>query len=388
MSAQKSRPLFVRMAYLVGVATVLAFFSAAPFYLFYVQEKAHLSWFESLLWQLMWWYSWVPLAPIIIWLARRFPIDRQRWISGLMVHIPVAILCVYVHLTLYFCVSWMVGGDIWKMMAGDNAEKGLVHQLSMLYRSPFMINFQLRLLVYTVIVVLGNAIEYYRRYQEERVRASELRAKLAQAQLKALKMQLHPHFLFNTLNSISALLYKDIEAADQMIGRLIHLFELALKSSGTQKVTLQEELEFLKQYLAIENVRFQDRLSVRMDIDPETLSAIVPNLIMQPLVENAIRHGIAAKSTAGTIEIHTRRINGELEMQVKDNGPGFQENGSGAGPFREGLGLANTRARLQQLYGSHHLFTLINDPKGGVVVTLAIPFDNNGMDKQPEEIKA
>jgi sensor histidine kinase YesM len=244
-----------------------------------------------------------------------------------------------------------------------------------------MINFQLRLLVYTFIVLMGNAIAYYRQYQEEQLRASELRGKLAQAQLKALKMQLHPHFLFNTLNSISALLYKDIEAADQMIGRLIHLFERALKSSGTQKVTLQEELDFLKQYLAIENVRFQDRLSVRMDIDPQTLKAVVPNLIMQPLVENAIRHGIAAKSSAGRIEIHARRVNGELEMQVKDDGPGFQGNGSGAGPFREGLGLANTRARLQQLYGSHHNFTLVNDPKGGVIVTLAIPFENGTAEK-------
>ena len=161
-----------------------------------------------------------------------------------------------------------------------------------------------------------------------------------------------------------------------MISRLIHLFESALKSSGNQKVTLQEELDFLKQYLAIENVRFQDRLSVQMEIDPQTLQAVVPNLIMQPLVENAIRHGIAAKASAGRIEIHAKRINGHLEMQVRDNGPGFQANGSAMNPMREGLGLANTRARLQQLYGINHTFTMDNDPRGGLVVTLEIPFEN------------
>src|SRR5262245_26861188 len=124
MNEQKPRRLLVRLAYLIVVATVLALFSAAPFYLFYVQEKEALSWAESLLWQLEWWYSWVPLAPIVIWLAGKFPIERQRWITGLLVLIPVGILCVYVHLTIYFTFSWIVGGDIWKMMAGDNAEKG------------------------------------------------------------------------------------------------------------------------------------------------------------------------------------------------------------------------------------------------------------------------
>jgi two-component system LytT family sensor kinase len=377
MNTLSSRPLWVRLLYLVGVATVLAFFSAAPFYLFYVQEKSELSWIESLLWQLTWWCSWVPLAPSIMWLARRFPLDRQGWIKGLIVHLPMAILYVYLHLTIYFASSWLVGGDIWKMMAAENAQKGLIVTLGTLYKNPFMINFQLRLLVYAVILVVGHASEYYRQYQEEELRASDLKAKLAQAQLQALKMQLHPHFLFNTLNSISALLYKDIEAADRMIGRLIHLFELALKSSGAQKVTLQQELDFLNQYLAIENVRFQDRLSVQMEIDPQTLEAVVPNLIMQPIVENAIRHGIAPKSSAGRIEIHARRIDGNLEMQVKDNGPGFPGNGSAAGVIREGLGLANTRARLQHLYGSNHNFTLTNDPNGGLVVTVAIPFESN-----------
>jgi two-component system, LytTR family, sensor kinase len=382
MNAQQPRPLWVRLLYLTGAATVLAFFSAAPAYLYHVQEKEQLSWIESLLWQLIWWYSWIPLAPSIMLLAKKFPLDRHRWIRGLMVHIPVAILCVYVHLTIYFWVASLVGGDIWKMMAMETAGKGVIITLTGLYKSPFKINFQLRLLVYAVILLIGHAMEYYRQYHEEELRASDLKAKLAQAQLQALKMQLHPHFLFNTLNSISALLYKDVEAADQMISRLIHLFESALKSSGIQKVTLQEELDFLNQYLAIENVRFQDRLSVHMDIEPQTLNAVVPNLIMQPLVENAIRHGVAAKASAGRIEIHARRINGNLEMQVKDNGPGFQRNGSETGPFREGLGLANTRARLQQLYGVHHYFALDNDPKGGLVVTLAIPFESNNIEKR------
>ena len=226
-----------------------------------------------------------------------------------------------------------------------------------------------------LIVLLVSAFSYYRRYQEGELRASQLEALLSQSQLQALKMQLHPHFLFNTLHSISSLMHRDIEAADKMIARLGDFLRLTLENSGTQEVTLQEELEFLRCYLEIEHIRFQDRLTTHMDIAPQALVTHVPNLILQPIVENAIRHGIAPRSTPGRIEIRAERNNGTLRIQVRDNGPGLPGNPNADNLYKEGLGLANTRARLEQLYGAAHRFDLANDPDGGLVVTLEIPSD-------------
>src|SRR5262249_29158966 len=162
---------------------------------------------------------------------------------------------------------------------------------------------------------------------------------LAQAQLSALKMQVHPHFLFNTLHSISALLHCDVEAADRMVARLGDFLRLTLDHSGDQEVTLEQELEFLRCYLDIELTRFQDRLTVNLDIEPATLEAQTPNLILQPIVENAIRHGIATRIEPGRIEISSARRGGRLRIEVRDDGPGFASNSNGAG-FREGIGLS------------------------------------------------
>jgi len=206
------------------------------------------------------------------------------------------------------------------------------------------------------------------------VRTLQLEAQLSQAQLQALKMQLHPHFLFNTLHSISALLNHDPEAARKMITRLGDFLRLTLENSGTQEVTLQQEIEFLRCYLEIERIRFQDRLMTRVDVSPPALDAKVPNLILQPIVENAIRHGIAPRSSPGLIEILAKPQNGTLRIQVRDNGPGLPPDRTSEKMFTKGLGLANTERRLDQLYGAAHRFDLVNDPEGGLIVTLEIPF--------------
>ena len=188
-------------------------------------------------------------------------------------------------------------------------------------------------------------------------------------------MQLHPHFLFNTLNSISALLHHDPELADRMIARLGDFLRLTLENSGAQEVTLQKELEFLKCYLEIERVRFQDRLTVSYDVAPETLDAMVPNLVWQPIVENAIRHAIAPRSGRGHIEMRAQRTGETLQLQVKDDGPGLPSNQNSNGSSSKGVGLANTRERLRQLYGNNHRFELVNGSDRGLVVTLEIPFN-------------
>jgi two-component system LytT family sensor kinase len=192
-------------------------------------------------------------------------------------------------------------------------------------------------------------------------------------------MQLQPHFLFNTLNSISTLLDEDVEAADEMLARLGDFLRLTLDNSGAEEVTLQEELELLRCYLEIEQVRFQDRLTVLMEIEPETLEALVPNLILQPIVENAIRHGIVEDVGKGRIEIHSSRSNGMLLLQVRDNGPGLQaEASAGRAGSKRGLGFTLTRERLERLYAARQRFHLDEAAPGGVQVTLEIPFVTPG----------
>jgi LytS/YehU family sensor histidine kinase len=239
-------------------------------------------------------------------------------------------------------------------------------------------NFSEGIGIYMLIAITSYAFSYYSRYREGQVRTFQLEAQLSQAQLQALKMQLHPHFLFNTLHSISALLNKDTESARKMITRLGDFLRLTLENSGTQEVTLQQEMEFLSCYLEIERVRFQDRLQTNIDVAQQTLGAKVPNLILQPIVENAILHGIAPRSTPGLIEIEAKQRNGSLRIQVRDNGPGLSGHRTSENMFKKGLGLANTETRLERLYGAAHLFDLSDNPDGGLIVTLEIPFHQDG----------
>jgi sensor histidine kinase YesM len=235
-----------------------------------------------------------------------------------------------------------------------------------------ILQFPSTLFTYWAILGVIYAFNYYRKYREHELKASHLETQLAQAQLQALKMQLHPHFLFNTLHAISSLMRKDVEAADSMITRLSDLLRLTLETTGVQEVTLRQELEFLERYLEIEQTRFRDRLTVRMEIEPETLDARVPNLILQPLVENAIRHGIAPRSAPGWIEIRATHDDRMLHLQVRDNGPGLPPDLEAE--MKEGVGLANTRARLEQLYGAAQRFDLNNAAEGGLIVSLTLPF--------------
>jgi sensor histidine kinase YesM len=196
---------------------------------------------------------------------------------------------------------------------------------------------------------------------------------LTLAQLEALKMQLHPHFLFNTLHSISALVHRDPDAADRMIARLGDFLRLTLENSGAAEVSLQKELEFLTCYLEIERVRFQDRLTTSVEVEPSALDSPVPNLILQPIVENALRHGVAQSSAPGRVEISAKRENGSLRIRVRDNGPGLNRVTGSREAFKEGVGLSNTRARLEQLYGESHRFEMSDAPDGGLLVTMVIP---------------
>jgi sensor histidine kinase YesM len=216
---------------------------------------------------------------------------------------------------------------------------------------------------------VAHALNYHRLSRERALRTSQLEARLAQAQLQLLKMQLHPHFLFNTLNSISALIHHDVELADRMVARLGDLLRLALQHFGAEEVPLRQELEFVLSYLEIEQARLGPRLRFQLDVEEGAAEALVPTFLLQPLVENAIRHGVAARPLGGRVEVRARREASRLSLEVRDTGPG-----PAPGEPAEGVGLSNTRARLGRLYGEEYQFELAGGPGGGAVVRVVIPF--------------
>ncbi|MBO0797711.1 MAG: histidine kinase [Blastocatellia bacterium] len=333
---------------------------------FFPNERP-MRWGMLLLEQLTVWYPVALLAPACLWLAARFPIERERWLPTLAIHLGIN-LAFHVCLTL---ISLPLSRLIWREpIFSERFLQNLHHRL--IGQLPADVIF------YWTIVGAGYAFEYYRRYREQQLQAAhlelrttQLETQLVQAQLQALKMQLHPHFLFNTLHAISALMDDDVKGARRMIARLSELLRLTLESAGRQEVSLRQELDALERYLEIEQIRFQDRLTVKLAVAPETLDASVPNLILQPLVENAVRHGIAPRSTAGRIEIRAERHDVMIELQVIDDGPGLL---AGEEQFKEGIGLANTRARLRQLYGDEHRIEIRDAEAGGLIVSLSIPF--------------
>ena len=301
-------------------------------------------------------------TPLVLDLVRRMPLERRRWVR----HLPalsaslLALIVVDIILTqtLRLGLSRLLDDPRWfDPLTGARAWGMGV----------------MTLLAYAEIAAVGHAIHYYRESRAKDLRASRLEAQLAQAQLDVLKMQLQPHFLFNTLHAISSLMHRDVESADRMITLLSDLLRQSLENVSAAVVPLRRELELLEKYLEIEKTRFRDRLSVRIAVDPEALDAPLPNLILQPLVENAVRHGIARRSVAGLIEITARREGDTLLLNVLDDGPGLKVGVEAA--LRRGVGLANTQARLRQTYGPGQRFELRNRPRGGLDVALRIPLE-------------
>ncbi|MGH7494535.1 MAG: sensor histidine kinase [bacterium] len=346
---------------IAGFWIAVGVLSAVQFYYTLLGEKVPISGQKVFAVQAAQWFLWIPFSGLILWLSWRFPFERKHWVGRLIVHLAASTVLAGIHVALHSLVVIFLEPFPWRTN----------YAFSEIFWGQLQSILDLDFLIYWGVLGADIAFTYYHRYREGELRAVALQAQLAQAQLQALKMQLHPHFLFNTLNAIAALVRKnENRQATDMIAGLSELLRLALENAGAQEVSLQQELEFLERYLAIEQIRFGDRLRVHLQIAPETLAARVPNLILQPLVENAIRHGIAARSSAGTIAISATRDDGMLHLQIADNGPGF----SAEAQTSSGVGLTNTRARLQRLYGASHKFVLANSERGGAVVTLEIPF--------------
>jgi two-component system, LytTR family, sensor kinase len=357
------RPL-INFGFVILVWTAIGFFFTFQVYFAMIRSDRPVYLSETVAIQFSYAYIWALVTPFALWLAGRYRLEQEHWRRNLLLHVVFSTACAI----LVGCMLYAFNSLYWGKPTGTTSALWLISRTIFLNASE---NYG----IYSLILLARHALDYYRRYIAGERRAAQLQTQLAEAQLQALKMQLQPHFLFNTLHSISALIYKDVEAADKMIARLGDFLRLTLENSGTQEVTLQQELEFLKCYLEIERIRFQDRLTTTLRIDPQALNTQVPNLILQPIVENAIRHGIAPRSSSGQIDILAERKKDTLRICIKDNGPGLPLNRSFDSSFKGGVGLANTRARLEQLYGAAYRFELANDPRGGLVVTLEIPSD-------------
>ena len=320
-----------------------------------------MSYLQGLLSQASACYLWALATPLVLWLARRYRIERHNWMRRLLLHLLISIGLVSVILVVNYPIfAYILGWPVTWFM---------------LFRF-FYVNLDQWLLIYWVILFMSHAFNYYNNFRKGELKASELRTQLVQSQLEALKMQVHPHFLFNTLHSISAMLSKDTEGARKMITRLGDFLRLTLENSGSMEVTLKQEIEFLNGYLEIERIRFQGRLTTDIRVDPEVLDVPVPNLILQPIVENAMRHAIG-NSTAGRVEVVAAPRNGVVRIEVRDNGPGIHADRLIDARRGKGLGLANTQARLEGLYGDAASFELSNNPSGGLIVILEIPRDSD-----------
>lgn len=293
------------------------------------------------------WLTCGMFTPAFFWMVRRFPIRGERWWTRLPVHLAGSIAFTLLKVSVWTPLS-----------SALNPEESLS------YSQMLAGGFYADMLAYWASVGVIHAIEYYRESRERQLEATRLA-------LENLRAQLQPHFLFNTLQSISTLIYRDQHAADRMLTQLSDLLRLSLRNTGVQEVPLSEELGFLERYLAIMRVRFGDRLVISVDTPPDVMDALVPSLVLQPIVENAIEHGMADRPDVGHVSVRVTKDGPSLHLEVSDDGPGL----AGAPPSAgNGIGLANTRERLARLYGAAGRVETNSANEGGLTVRLTIPF--------------
>ena len=309
------------------------------------------------------------LTPAILQLARRWPLERSSWYENAAAHFGFSLL--------FTLIKGILAAIIYQLFPALYAPLPVMSfatelTLQMVYGA------QNGVIAYWLVIAAQTAHQYYVRYQEraqEAIRlelnAAQLQNQITNARLSALKAQLQPHFLFNTLNAIMVLVRQQkIAVAEATLERFSDLLRAVLADSDAQEVTLERELEYARLYLSIEQLRFSDRLQVRISADPEVLDAAIPHMCLQPILENAIRHGIEKQGTAGHITVRAMRVADRLHVVIADSGPGFT-----ADPClgADGIGLSNTRARLAQLYGSSAELRAEMGARTGAIVTMILP---------------
>jgi signal transduction histidine kinase len=312
---------------------------------------------------LAYWYIPALLTPAIMAFAVRHPLDRASWLRRLPLHVACALSYSVAHTAVMMATR--------AALLGSAALAKPEHGWWVSALREYFSQLDWLLTTYLFLVGVAFALVYRRESEARALNAAQLETRLVEAQLQSLQRQLHPHFLFNTLNTISGLIRTDPDGADVMIDRLGDLLRMTLHKSGIQEVPLKEELDVLQKYVEIEQTRFGSRLSVEMHIQPGVLDAQVPSLLLQPLVENAMRHGIAPNARPGWLAVHASREADELVVQIRDSGDGLPPDRLMA--LNRGVGLDNTRARLEHLYRAKYQFTFSNLERG-FCVTIRIPF--------------
>ncbi len=317
-------------------------------------------------------YLWFLMTPIIIWTAERVSTKSLPFVIVLIVHLFIGLFFTFLHIPIYSTyifivhsfVPWMYGG-IFEKLPNVTYTEYVIGSIS-------KVNHVYRLLYYSIIIAIHFAFDYFRKYSERELRASQLEVQLKEAQIRTLHQQLQPHFLFNTLNGISSLMYKSVDEADKMLTYLGDLLRISLERMNLQEVPLKDDIAFIERYLLIEKTRMGDRLTVKTNFHPDTLDALVPCMMAQPILENAIKHGVAPQARQGTIIATSWREAEKLFLQIEDDGQGF--NSSLETNLTKGYGIKNTLERLSILYGKNYTLVFTNKESGGLRVTLSIPF--------------
>jgi signal transduction histidine kinase len=315
------------------------------------------------------WMTWALVTPIIFYASHHIPFRRNRLARSIAAHLLVALI-----ISAAIELVWLNIGLQLQAILEPGAAARMPASRVEIYSTAVLSRLVGGTFTYAAVLGVATTLGYHRRFRERELRSAQLEAQLALAQVQALKMQVHPHFLFNTLHAVTVLIREDPAAATRVVTRLGDLLRLTLSRATTAEVSFRRELEVLSLYLEIERMRFHDRLEIHYDVHPATLGALVPDLILQPLVENAIRHGVSPNAGTGHIDVRSRREGEWLIVEIRDNGAGLP---MGHTP-RDGIGLTTTKARLERLYGTRHELTLDNLPDGGCVARIRIPFRLSG----------
>jgi len=354
-------PAVRRVVFFAGAPLLLGGLEAAQLFVRAASGEAPMPWADALLLTLPRWLLLGALAPGVEIVTTRFPLSRESLARALAAHVPAGVLFAVLHLA--GCV--VVYGFL---------IEGIPNRFPFRFSRLLTVYLAGDLLIYGALVAVFSALRLAGESRERTLAASRLEAELRDAQLDTLRAQLNPHFIFNVLNAASVLARKgDGEGVLRMLGALSELLRTSLDPSLRREVALSSEMALLERYIEIQSARFADRLTVHRSVSPETLDALVPSMVLQPLVENAIRHGVGTRPGPGTVTVRARREGGSLRLEVEDDGPGFGAGSSGRGDGM-GIGLANTRARLAHLYGEAHRFEAGNLASGGAVVALTIPW--------------
>lgn len=350
-----------RAGLFIALWTALALADAGSTYVAQMKYDKPVTWELALRRSFKEWYAFGFLAIGVLWLCNRVRLESVHFKRWFALHFCASLI--FAPTCVALC-SWLMAGE-------QSVQDGSILTFAYLFKK-LSIHYALFALIMYWVVVLGHlGWAGYQRSREHELKEAQLHRQLVEARLDALRMQLNPHFLFNTLHTISALIHENPEAADRVVARLSELLRASLDQSGEQEVPLTQELAFLDRYLEIEQTRFGDRLQVERTIEPGLQDALVPYLILQPLVENAIRHGIEQREQTGRLAIRARRDNGVLELTVSDNGSGLPDD---PGPPREGIGLSNTRSRLRHLYGDNQRLELTSASGGGLEARITLPY--------------